>query len=169
MKTSDLNFVQNWLRARGLLNAQNALSLQSFGNPLRIATPRDSGRKTHLSRVIVALMAVDSEGLCWVDEFGIWPSSENRLIFTALRKLIGEQRPLAEAPGHFFSSADRELLEAILAVVLYFSWGAVVASANSDLVIRISHDEYICFYCKTDELRGRVSASLKEGGLPSPE
>ncbi len=93
-----------------------------------------------------------NDGLLWINEFGIWPSSEYRLIFDALRQSFNESRPLQAAPGHVFSAADMDILGAMLAVALYFSWGALLVRGDIELIARISHDDFVDFYGTTKAL-----------------
>ncbi len=164
MKVLSLDSVHEWLRTACLLDAQQELLLTQFQKPIRLILPQDAGRKTNLGRVLAASVVSKSEGLLWIDEFGIWPSSENWVIFDGLRSLVGEKRPLYEAPGHLFTAEDEQLLSAMLATILYFSWGAVVVRNSLDLVIRISHDECVDFYGSADTL-GAVQSVLRRQRL----
>jgi hypothetical protein len=42
----------------------------------------------------------------------------------------------------------------MLAVVFYFSWGALLARGDLALIARISHDDYVDFYGRADALEG---------------
>jgi hypothetical protein len=73
---------------------------------LRSAVPSDSGRKTALSRTIATIFRKDDEALLWINEVGIWPSSEDLFLFQGFRRCLGEDYPLVTKPGHVFSQGD---------------------------------------------------------------
>jgi hypothetical protein len=154
MKTLNVEAVKNWLRASSLLSTEGQVDLKSFLGPVYVKLPGEAGRKTNLARVLADSFGSTKDGLLWINEYGIWPSSENRLVFYALRRLLGEERPLEEAPGHVFGAEDMELLSALLAVVFYFSWGALLVRGDLGLIARISHDDYVDFYGSADTLEG---------------
>ena len=154
MKALSVEAVKNWLRASSLLGAQGQVDLKGFLGSAYMKLPDETGRKTNLAKVLADSFRSTKDGLLWINEYGIWPSSENRLIFYALRRVIGEEHPLEDAPGHVFGAEDTELLSAMLAVVLYFSWGALLARGDLGLIARISHDDYVDFYGSADALEG---------------
>jgi len=110
---------------------------------LQSAIPSDSGRKTALSRVIASIFRMDDEALLWINEVGIWPSSEDLFLFQGFRRSLGEDSHLVMKPGHIFSRDDLAGLGSLLAMVFYFAWGAIPYSPVRMLVIRISHDEFM--------------------------
>jgi len=154
MKALNVEAVQNWLRASSLLGTEGQVDLKGFLGPVCVKLPDETGRKTNLARVLVDSFGRTKDGLLWINEYGIWPSSENRLIFYALRRLIGEERPLEDAPGHVFRAEDADLLSALLAVAFYFSWGALLVRGDLGLIARISHDDHVDFYGTADALEG---------------
>jgi len=135
--------ISAWLRNAESSRAMVDDSVIDLGGEFSFGIPVDAGRRTHLARLLASAFHDAAEGLLWIDEYGIWPSSENRTIFTALRRAFDETRALREAPGHVFSPEDSELLQALIAIVLYFSWGARLFRNDGMLRIRISHDEYV--------------------------
>jgi len=139
----DKEETKHWLSQRGLLDSTSEPSFSGFFQVIHFAIPVDSGRKTALSRVLLSFFDTDEEALLWIDEFGIWPSSEDRYLFEGFRRFLGERSPLHEKPGHIFSKDDLDAMRSIVAMTLYFVWGGIMCSPAKDLIIRMSHDEFI--------------------------
>ena len=108
----------------------------------------DSGRKTALSRVLVSFFDTDEEALLWINEFGIWPSSEDRYLFEGFRRFLGERSPVHEKPGHIFSKDDLDAVRSLVAMILYFVWGGIMYSPAKGLTIKMSHDEFITMFAR---------------------
>jgi len=153
MRVIDKIETTTWLSEIGLLDQSGLLCLSSYPNVVRIKIPADSGKKTALSKEIGSFFDVDSESLLWIDEFGIWPSCEDWNLFEGFRRSIGESSKLYEKPGHIFCRNDLGVVKSLLAMVLYFYWGAILVSKDKSLIVRISHDEHIVVYAiKRDNL-----------------
>jgi hypothetical protein len=103
--------------------------------------PADSGKKTGLSSALLSFFEGDGESLLWITEFGIWPSCEDRVLFDGFRRSLGESRPIQEKPGHILERGDLKHAASLLGMVLYFVWGALLVSAEGDVMVEISHDE----------------------------
>jgi hypothetical protein len=137
-----------WLAKNGIVVANGQPSFTTFVEILSTAVPPDSGRKTALSRTIASLFKDDDEALLWINEVGIWPSSEDRFLFDGFRRSLGEESPLPAKPGHLFSRDDLAPVASLVALVLYFVWGAILYSPARALVIKISHDELISVFVR---------------------
>lgn len=151
-----------WFSQRGLLNLTGETSFSGFVQAMDFAIPGDSGRKTALSRVLVSFFDTDDEAVLWINEFGIWESSEDRYLFHGFRSFLNEGRPLHEAPGHIFSKEDGNAVRSLVAMVLYFVWGAILFSPGKGLAIKISHDEFISIYVRNKEDASIISQKIKE-------
>lgn len=138
--------VRSWLDERALIDGEGKFATRTGAATFRIASPPDPGRRVHLSRTLTHFLRADHGGLIWIDEYGMWPSSENRSIFRSVRMSFGERRPLEMAPGQLFGAGDEDYIEALLALILLFSWGAIAVQSTRRLVLRISHDEYVDIY-----------------------
>jgi hypothetical protein len=108
----------------------------------------DAGARTALAR---SLAAAADEGLLWITGWGIFPNLENMALFDAYRRSFGEERSLSDAPGHVFDAGDREHVECIAALALYFFWDATVLT--EEIAVRFGHDEWI-------EIRARGPEAL---------
>ena len=161
MKMLDKSETLGWLRSKNLLDVGGKVSVQSFIKIVESSLPPDSGRKTALSRAIASLFRYDEEAILWIDEFGIWPSSEDWHLFTTFRGSLGEQSQLYEKPGHLFSREDLVSISSILAMTLYFIWGAVLYSPRQDLLVRVSHDEWIAIYCRDATIGSEIVQDVK--------
>jgi hypothetical protein len=111
--------------------------------------PNDSGRKNYISKKISNLK-YGKECLLYINEYGIWPSSENMDLFNGYRKSIGINESLPEKSAHLIDVSENKELYCLLCMVLYFCWGALLIPENTNEMIRISHDEYIEVLVKRD-------------------
>ena len=151
MRIIDKYETMTWLAERGLTTSTGELVFTEFLSPSRFVIPVDSGEKTALSKTITSFFDFEDEALLWINEFGVWPSSEDRYLFEGFRQSLGEYSPLYEKPGHIFSNKDLEAVKALIAMVLYFCWGAVIVSISRSFIFKISHDEIIYLYVKNKE------------------
>lgn len=147
MHIININETMNWLAKRNILDS-SCRPNKGFLEPLQYKSPVDSGAKTALSKLISSFFNIDGESLLWINEFGIWPSAEDRNLFDGYRRSLVESSPLYEKPGHIFSSDDIDAIGSLLAMILYFCWGAVLVSSDQNLIIKISHDEFIDVFAR---------------------
>jgi hypothetical protein len=108
------------------------------------STPKDSGEKVALARLLVKIFASlkSTEIILYISEWGIWPSSENMEIFDSYRLAKGETRTLEEAPIHRFASANDPTLLGLLCLALYFIWGVELFNSEGKCLFSLNHDEW---------------------------
>jgi hypothetical protein len=123
--------------------------------------PSDSGRKTALARALSAVLDCSGEGLLWITEWSVYPSSENMSLFIGYRRSLGEHRSVSAAPGHVFVEDDLEAAECLLDLILYFFWDANVFDSRS-LWLQFSHDEYVSVHAKDQETLRSVEKLLSD-------
>lgn len=138
-----------WLAKGGIVDANGRPSLAAFVEVLNSAVPPDSGRKTALGRAVASVFTDDDEAMLWINEYGIWPSSEDRFLYEGFRRSLHEESPLHVKPGHLFSRDELAAVASLVALVLYFVWGAILYSPARALVIKISHDECISVFARS--------------------
>lgn len=147
MKIVGIKEIMDWLSERGLLDSKGQQILFSkYQDFLHFRIPIDSGKKSVLSKVLSSIIIDQGDGLIWIDEHGIWPSSEDTNLFYRFRKSFNENSELYEKPGHFFDKNDLSDVGSLILLILYFCWGAIIVSNSGNLIIRISHDEIIDFF-----------------------
>lgn len=139
-----------WLSSRGLSDGEGNVLSSKFAKKAWYLVPEDSGAKTIIARALALQFKQFGEGLLWIDEYLVWPSAENWPLFDGYRRSLGEGRPLWERQGHIFTPSDNDALFALLSMTLYFVMGAKLAPSSGELLIRISHDEYIDVYSRED-------------------
>lgn len=132
----------SWLSTRLHEPFEWRIAARTYRERITYRVPGDAGRKTALARALAGVLAPDSEGLLWITEWGVFPSSENMPLFLGYRHSLGEERSVYAAPGHVFEEADLQVVECLLALILYFSWDASVFDAGS-LWLQVSHDEVL--------------------------
>jgi hypothetical protein len=89
--------------------------------------------------------------LLWITEWGIWPSSENWHLYYKFRQTYGDQRLLAEAPGHLFLEYEAEDLASFLQLAMMNGWGGYILPESNYVRAFFSHDEYIEFFANTED------------------
>ena len=113
-------------------------------SPELLFAPQGSiGREPEVADLCLAALSGFDEVLIWVDDWGIWPSSEDWPRFYAARGARGERHALEEKPGHLFAPTDHDDLRLFLLIVLEQGWDAhVLAWREGSLAPRIwlSHD-----------------------------
>jgi hypothetical protein len=160
MRILDKKDTTNWLEYHKLMNSNNRLIVSEFLDPITFKIPVDAGKKYNLGKLIASFYNTDEEGLLWINEYGIWPSCEDWNLFNGFRRSLGENSPLYDKPGHLFSINDMEVIVSLLALTLYFFWGAIIVSENKNLLVKISHDELIYFYAKDTETISNINKAM---------
>lgn len=89
-----------------------------------------------------------------MDEFGIWPSSENLHLYYRLRNSYGDMRMLFDAPGHAFLKHETADLTTFLELAFRFGWGGYIFPQPNNTKIRFSHDGWLTIF--TTETREQV-------------
>jgi hypothetical protein len=106
--------------------------------------PVDSGRKVAFARIIANTFLDRGPAILWINETGIWRSSEHMDLCDGYRRSFGEKRSVAAAPIHIFDpKEDRDTCISILSLGLFFVWGFEIMSQDRSLAMTISHDEWI--------------------------
>lgn len=154
MKIIDYDQAAEWLSERGF-HLENEPG-DKFPEAASFAIPSDAGQKTAMARILASeICSKNCRGILLITGWGIWPSGENWALFSMVRKAMGEVRPISEAPGHVFESADRSELECMLDIILYFLWDAILVTESGEILCQFSHDEHVA-------LRGRDGSALED-------
>jgi len=110
--------------------------------------PADSGVKNYLAKEISSVYN-KNDILLYINEFGIFPSSENMYLFDGYRKSIGVNSNIYEKPTHIINQNENIDFYCILGMILYFFMGCIIIPINNqDEIIEISHDEKLDVYVK---------------------
>jgi hypothetical protein len=112
---------------------------------LRLGYPKDSGRKVALARTVISAL-LRTEGLLWVGDWGVWPSSEHMPLFMRFRAALGEHRPLIQAPGHVVTAVEPDDAISVLAMSLFFFWDCHLLTAEPGPLFVCSHDEWASIF-----------------------
>ena len=145
-----------WVSKEGfdLGETPNYRDLEKVGvHKIRFATPSDAGARVALARTLWNSLGARSEGLVWVTEWGVWPSSEHMPLYTALRRAFGDKRPLIEAPGHLFQLGEDDNGLSFFLVAALFFWDVYLLRAGGDSAAFLSHDEF-CIVVSHDASEG---------------
>ncbi len=79
----------------------------------------------------------------------------------AMRRIHGDTRPLAEAPGYLFDEKELVDLQVCLIQPLLVGWDAFLVPESGDYVVATSHDEITCVIGRTLETHKRILAELR--------
>ena len=126
----------------------------------RIGYPPEPYRDFFVAHWIATSLTHRVPALLWINEWGIWPSSENWHLYYRLRQTYGDQRLLQEAPGHLSLEHEAEDLASFLQVAMLNGWGGYVLTLSDYVNAFFSHDEYIDFFAKHDENLANVRKAL---------
>lgn len=145
--------------------AETVLSLRSsnVAKSVRFSFSDAIARSFALARMLAGWLPESGTCLVIVNEYGIWPSSENRHLFARLRSSYGETRRINEAPGHVFSPGERDDLITLLDLIVRFGWGCIVLSSHATTSLMISHDEWMIV--ASEQGRDRIAEEAEEFGL----
>jgi hypothetical protein len=105
--------------------------------------PSDTGRRVALVRAIwSAVGSGQPEALVWITDWSVWPSSEHMPLADAVRRGLGEERPLHIAPGCLARRGEDDQVLAVLVTAVLFLWDCWLLSPDGTLAAFFSHDEY---------------------------
>jgi hypothetical protein len=122
------------------------------------------GRSYVLAQRIASWLAPPSWCLFYLTEYGIWPSSENLHLYYRLRQSYGDNRPLPEAPGHYFLRHETADLVTFIDLALQFGWGGHLFPGLDDKRMFLSHDGWLRIDAAT--LDQNMIASIEALKLP---
>ena len=112
----------------------------------RIEYPPMPYRVGYIAHWIATTLTYGQPTLLLMTEWSIWPSSENWHLYYRLRQSYGDQRLLAEAPGHLCLGHEAEDLASFLEVAMLNGWGGYILTHANYHNAFFSHDEYIDFF-----------------------
>lgn len=92
-----------------------------------------------------------------VYESGIFPSSDRRVLYQALRARFGNFDSIETSPGHEFLGHERAELEAVIECAVLNAWGFTLEFEGALRAVAIDHDGDIAVW---DE-RGEGSAAAE--------
>ncbi len=155
-----------WVSQKGLVSEDGTVVLPNAQARAAFRIPPDSGKKTALSLALASLVTGGDESLLWILEHGIWPSCEDPFLFDGFRKSIAACGPVSEHPAHLYGRDDAQTVQSLLALILYFVWGAVIVSPEQGVLVDISHDEIIEIEALSDSQMARIKARLGQIAEP---
>jgi hypothetical protein len=119
--------------------------------------PVDSGVKNYIAKRLSAIFEKEKVFLR-ITDFGVFSASENRELFHGYRRSLGVEQEIHEKPAHIFDEGENIELYCILSMVLYFIWGSIVVNESKQIIIYISHDEFIDIYIRRNCNRDIIEA-----------
>jgi hypothetical protein len=137
---------EEWISARDLVHPDRTNDLSE----IMVSYPEKTANYRLVSTWISNHLMSDRETLLWITEWGIWPSSEDWVLYDRMRQFNGGSRRLYEAPGHLFAQAEYTDFELFLRVALESGWGGWFLP-QADVSFFFSHDEYFVFYARNQQ------------------
>jgi hypothetical protein len=110
--------------------------------------PRESGRKTFMTKFILGTIEEPSDCVIWYTDWGIWDDLPE--IIRNIRVAHGEARPLIEAPAHLVSQEEPLLTEALLGTAMHLYYDAFFIPGSREVIVKTSHDEYVALFGNRD-------------------
>ena len=108
---------------------------------IRVFIEDERARSYAIANKLASFLDNFSSCLVWVNEYGIWPSSENWHLYNRLRSSYGDLRELHTAPGHKFDGYERPDLITLIDLMILFGWGGHVLASSGSMYI--SHDGWV--------------------------
>lgn len=136
---------EEWLAQRTRVLPDKSLPAERF------EYPNEAYRYFSIASAVAHSIAYRQPTLLWVTEWGIWPSSENWLLYYKLRQTYGDFQLLQDAPGHLFLEYESEDLGTFLQLAMLCGWGGYVLTQADYVNAFFSHDEYMDFFTSTPE------------------
>lgn len=156
---------RSWASARKYPLGERPYSVLADAPPFsceHFTIPTDAGARVALARAIWAdVGSRQPEALLWVTAWSVWPSSEHMPLAEAVRRGLGEERPLDVAPGCLVRLGEDDQALAVLVTAVLFLWDCWVLSPDGNLAAFFSHDEWgaICgLHGVPDSLRRSLDA-----------
>ena len=137
---------RSWASDRKYPLGERPYSVLADGPPFaceNFTIPSDAGARVAMARAIWSdLGSGQPEALLWVTDWSVWPSSEHMPLAEAVRRGLGENRPLHSAPGCLVLRGEDDQALAVLVTAVLFLWDCWVLSPDGKLAAFFSHDEY---------------------------
>jgi len=147
MKVFSQKECQEWLNTKFSGDSSWEVVKINYPHNLTFKLPVDTGKKTALAHLLISFFGAKQQGLFWITQWGVFPSSENMALFDGYRKSLGETRAVGDAPGHVFDESDLPKIECLVELALYFYWDAIIFE-GVEVAVKISHDECLSIYVR---------------------
>jgi hypothetical protein len=168
MQFLDLEGCRGWARDHNVTLTSRGwpVTIRELALPVvRFGLPSPVYRTTWFSQYLSVVLPGAAESLLWVTEWGIWPSSENWHLYRHLRQSYGNGNSVEQAPGHLFSSAERDDLATFLQVGILFGWDMNLLAFPDRARLFVSHDEFVAIASADTGLLACCRAELGSGGI----
>ena len=121
--------------------------------PVALIAPEELWRVKHIAfaRKLLKLLPAH-DGVLLIDEWGIWPSSEDRTVVVALKQFWGHASKVENENEYsvIFQSADISSIATYLSVILDFGWGGLLRFDALNW-FKFSHDGWAHLRSKESE------------------
>jgi hypothetical protein len=114
----------------------------SMFHRLEYRSPRHSGQKVALVKIILEEIAKQNEILLWCRNWNVVASAGHIPLLTRLRQALGEKRELLETPGHLANTDEKDDAASILILSLEFYWDCFAMTSDGENIFFVSYDEY---------------------------
>lgn len=140
----------------------NSLDLGSFG---QLSAARSAFCARALARWLCHFGPADT--LVWVNETGIWSSSENLPLYYRWRESLHCFSTLDSEPVHVFLAHEHNELISLLHMSLIFGWGVLAIAGDALSAFSFNHDSKLTVFCD-DSARSNELAGTLNLRPPSP-
>jgi hypothetical protein len=121
--------------------------------------PQEAGRQVALARLVAGVLD-GTRTYLWIQDTEVYPSCGNPFAFGLLRRALGEERDIYEAPFHVFEADESDALEALLCPCEHYSWDFFVGDEHGQLIFAFDHDDGMALRGSDSAKRAEIDAYL---------
>lgn len=133
-------WIQGW-QPVGLLFDHNVSPTTGVLSRRRFLIPDGAAPVHAVLRAWVSwLTAGRADLLVWIDEYGIWESSEDWNLYYRWRRSTGDPGLLTSEPGHLFGVHEPADAVSLLLMARLFGWGFRAVARDERRALRVDHD-----------------------------
>jgi hypothetical protein len=130
-----------------------------------LQVPDSSTRQRALSDRLIELYGTSKGLLLWVCQENASWSDEYAEVLRQIRLAEGEERPLADAPGHLFAENEEGLARGMVLLLLALRWNACLALESKLFVAFLSQGDGMTIVAGNPATLSEVISKLAGGGF----
>ena len=133
-------WIRGWQPA-GLLFDEEFSTTTGVLSRRRFHIPEGTAPVHSVLRTWVSWLTADrADLLVWIDEYGIWESSEDWNLYYRWRRSTGDSGLLTSEPGHLFGIHESADAVSLLLMARLFGWGFRAVARDERRALRVDHD-----------------------------
>jgi hypothetical protein len=117
-------------------------------NLITYDVPKEFGRLLTSMKFIFETMFSGEWSLAIIESAGIWPTWEDRNLYSMIRKLKGASLEWEYGEGHLFAYNEISDLISLVTIFTNFRWDFKVINQSNSLKLNVSHDDIVSLHLK---------------------